>query len=186
MVCVKLNKLSIFAWAMILLFLTFGVSGQIIPSVLEDPNAASEGRWTFLWLFCLLVILHEGLHAVAVWHWGKVPFHDIHFGFRWQWLAPYCHCKVPLKMGVCRRVLVLPFLVTVPIAALILWLSPSFWMLVLFGLMVAGCTADLMMFFKLRSFEDNLWVQDHPFEPACNIFLEQTNGVITDKSNLWP
>ena len=110
------------------------------------------------------IILHEVLHAFAAILWGKVPWSSLHFGFKWQWGAFYCHCDMPMKMNTYRIFVIFPLIVTTPIAVLIWWLDPSIWSLLFFSLTIAFCAGDVLIFLKVWQVKNDQWVHDHPSE----------------------
>ena len=120
--------------------------------------------WKFLGCICLIIILHEALHAFAALLWGRVPWSSIHFGVKWRSLMFYCHCDKLLKVNTFRILVLLPLIITTPIAGLIWWLYPSLWSLLLFSLTIAFCSGDVLMFFKVRQVENDKWIQDHESE----------------------
>ena len=126
-------------------------------------------RGKLLGCICLIIILHEALHAFAALLWGKVPWRSIHFGFKWEWGAFYCHCDRPLKVDICQIIVLFPFIVTTPIAGLILWSDPSIWSLLLFSFTIAACAGDVLIFLKVSQVENDQWVHDHPSAIGCII-----------------
>ena len=151
--------------------------------ILSQILSFSEIEWRFSsidlckLLVCtiLLLVVHEALHAFAAMVWGKVPWSSIHFGFKWLWggsFCLYCHVDRPIKIGVYRIFVLFPLIVTTPIAGLILWLDPSIWALLFFGITIASCAGDVMVLFKMRRVENDKWVQDHQTEMGCYILPE--------------
>ena len=134
----------------------------------------------------LLIIFHEALHAVAALLWGKVPWSSLHFGFKWRWLAFYCHCAKPLKVNTYRIFALLPLIVTTLIAGLILWLDPSIWALLFFGGDSICLCGRCLAVFQDRQVENDKWVQDHPSEPGFYILQKLSLYPLkntTDSSN---
>ncbi len=130
--------------------------------------------WKFLGCICLIIILHEALHAFVALLWGKVPWRSIHFGYKWRLggFYFYCHIDKPLKVNTFRILVLFPLIITTPIAGLIWWLDPSIWSLLLFSLTIAFCSGDVLMFFKVRQVENDKWIQDHPSEVGFYILPE--------------
>ena len=145
----------------------WGLSGWNI-----DLQPDSFNRWVFLGSLVMLVAIHEALHALAALLWGKAPFSSIRFGFKWKWIAPYCHCASPMRMAAFRKFTLLPFAVTVTVSGVLLLLDPSLWTLLLFSLAFSGCAGDVMVYFKIQDFPSCLWVQDHPSEIGCYVWPE--------------
>lgn len=106
----------------------WGLSGWNI-----DLQPDSFNRWVFLGSLVMLAAVHEALHAVAALLWGKAPFSSIRFGVKWKWIALYCHCASPMRMGVFRIYSLLPLAVTTVVTGLVLWWDPTVWTLLLFS-----------------------------------------------------
>ena len=169
---VHLNKVSMFIFTFFLLWftLTIVVLANQIFSFFEIESRFTQ--WKFLGCVLGLFIFHEALHAFAAMVWGKAPWSSIHFGFKWQWLAFYCNCDEPLKIGIFRLAILFPLIVTTPTAGLILWLAPSTWSLLLFCVTISACAGDILMFFKIRQFKNDKWIREHSSEPILYILSE--------------
>lgn len=137
-----------------------------------DLQPDSFNRWVFLGSLVMLVVVHEALHALAALLWGKAPFISIRFGVKWKWIAPYCHCASPMRMGAFRKFTLLPLAVTLTVTFVLLLLDPSLWTLLLFSLAFSGCAGDILTYFKILDFPSCLWVQDHPSEIGCYVWPE--------------
>ena len=114
-------------------------------------------------------VFHEALHGLAALCWGKIPIQSLHFGIFRRWVALYCHVDRPMTVGVYRVFALLPLIVTTPAAGLILWWDPAIWSLLLFSLTFCGCAGDVLLFFKVRRFENDRYVHDHPSELGFRI-----------------
>ncbi|MCY3766374.1 MAG: DUF3267 domain-containing protein [Gemmatimonadetes bacterium] len=143
----------------------WGLSGWNI-----DLQPDSFNRWVFLGSLVTLVVVHEALHAFAALHWGKVPYNSIRFGVKLKWLIAYCHCSSPMKMGAFRIYTLLPLAVTTVVTGLVLWWAPTVWTLLLFSLAFSASTGDVLIYFKIREFPDDLWVQEHPSGIGCYVW----------------
>ena len=172
---VRVNKIYMYILSLILLWFFFFIvllADAILSSWEIEMRITHTDQWKLLGSIFLLIIFHEALHAFAALLWGKVPWSSIHFGFKWRWLAFYCHCDKPLKVNTYRIFALFPLIVTTPIAGLILWLDSSIWALLFFGGTVAVCAGDVLLFFKTRQVKNNKWIQDHPSEPGFYILPE--------------
>ena len=171
---VRVNKALTIVFSLIMFWfaVTLVFVGEAVSLWKIDFRFQNIGRWMFLAYAILVVIFHEALHGFAALQWGKVPFSSIRFGIKWRWLALYCHCASPIRMGVFRIHLLLPLMVTTPVTGLVLWLAPSFWSFLLFSIAFSACAGDVQMYFKVQDFRSDLWVQDHPSEPGCYIWPE--------------
>ena len=164
------NDMIILFFVMFWIAVTIIILGQILSFWEIEWRFSSIDLCKFLVCNLLLCVFHEALHAFAAMVWGKVPWSSIHFGFLSFYF--YCHVDRPQKIGAYRIFVLFPLIVTTPIAGLILWLDPSIWSLVFFGITIASCAGDVMILFKIRRVENDKWVQDHQTEMGCYILPE--------------
>lgn len=168
------NDMIILYLLMFWIAVTVIILGQILSFWEIEWRFSSIDLCKLLVCTLLLYVFHEALHAFPAMVWGKVPWSSIHFGFKWLGITFcfYCHVDRPQKIGAYRIFVLFPLIVTTPIAGLILWLDPSIWALVFFGITIAGCAGDVMILFKIRRVENDKWVQDHQTEMGCYILPE--------------
>ena len=171
---VRVNKVyaAIFSIIMFWVAVTVIVVAEDVSPWNVDFGFDERDKWMFLGSLFLLVIVHEALHALAALQWGNVPFSSIRFGFKWKWLAPYCHFSRPIRMGAFRVFLLLPLGVTTAVTGLVLLLDPALWTLFLFCLAFSASAADVLTYFRVQDYRSDLWVKDHPSEPGCFIWPE--------------
>ena len=163
---VGLDKDDMVILYMLMFYFAFGIAIAVQLLFFGEIELRFPGIdiWKLLGCICLVIILHEALHGFAALIWGRVPWRSIHFGFNWRLGVFYCHCDKPLKVDAYRIIVLFPFIVTTPIASLILWLDPSIWSLLFFSLTVAFCSGDVLLFFKTRQVENDKWIRDHESE----------------------
>jgi hypothetical protein len=154
--------------AIIILFGLVIVLQKITQIYSGSENLANDDHWKFYPCLLGLIIIHEGLHALAAICTGKANFRDIKFG--WKLIGPYCHISTLMTVKAYRLFLLLPFIVTTPFGLILIIMEPSEWLVFLTAIAISGCTADLWMFMKLRSFKKNLLVRDHPSQTAFELF----------------
>ena len=171
---VSLDKDDMVILYMLMFYFAFGIAIAVQFLFLGEIELrfTHTDLWKLLGSIFLFIIFHEALHAFAALLWGKVPWSSLHFGFKWRWLAFYCHCDKPLKVNTYRIFALFPLIVTTPIAGLILWLDSSIWTLLFFSGTVAVCAGDVLLFFKTHKVKNNKWIQDHPSEPGFYILPE--------------
>jgi hypothetical protein len=113
------------------------------------------------WIFIILgIIFHELIHGISWSLFLKDGFKSIKFGILWNFLTPYCHCKVPLK----RK----HYIIGTIMPAVLLGIIPSIISiatgnsgLFLFGIffsITAG--GDLLLLWFLRKEKKDVWIQD--------------------------
>lgn len=108
------------------------------------------------------IAAHELLHGIGWSLFVKDGFKSIKFGFNWKFLAPYCHCRQPLKARHYRIGTALPLLVTGILPSLFAIGSGNS-ALLFFGTIftwVAG--GDIITLFMMRNLGNDSYVYDHP------------------------
>jgi hypothetical protein len=167
---VRVNKLAMNVVAVVVC-LPVCAATLILARVL--PHHVKPAPWhalaAGLWLI-LLIFVHEGLHAIALMHFSKLPRHTFKFGILWKALTPYCHCTVPVNIQAYRRMGFFPLYVTGSASLLLLLIYPADVVGLMTGLTWAVCIGDVWLMLKLRKFPDQVLVQDHPSEIGCDIF----------------
>ncbi len=169
---VRVNKVYMVVFSLVMFWFasTLVFVGEMVNLWEIDFRFTNRDRWMFLACAILVVVFHEALHAFAALQWGNVPFSSIRFGFKWKWLAPYCHFSRPIRMGAFRVFLLLPLGVTTAVTGLVLLLDPAIWTLFLFCLAFSASAADVLTYFRVQDYRSDLWVKDHPSEPGCFIW----------------
>ena len=93
----------------------------------------------------------------------------------------YFHTPVPMSVEDFRKVIYLPFLMTSPLALLLVVLAPTFPMAVLAAMIVGGCMGELMMDQQIRRFRGRgLYVIDHPTQ--CGFDVGRYREKVSDSS----
>ena len=110
------------------------------------------------------VVLHELLHGAGWAAFANGGFKAIKFGFKWQFLTPYCHCKEPLEVPFYAFGAGLPLLVLGIIPVIIAYITGSgAWMI--FGLFFTWAAGgDMIALFTLMKLDKHILVSDHPEE----------------------
>lgn len=129
----------------------------------------------FLFLFIVLgIVIHELLHGVVWALFSKRGFRSIHFGIKWEYFTPYCHCSEALKVWqyVLGGLAPLIFMGIFP-AIYAMFTGNALWMFyAIFFSAAAG--GDIQAVWMLRKFRSNQLVHDHP---------EELGFIVTDKTN---
>ncbi|MBS3767987.1 MAG: DUF3267 domain-containing protein [Candidatus Cloacimonetes bacterium] len=141
-----------------------------------DNNTLSFLGSAFLLAFIIIIIgiiLHEFLHGITWALYTKKGFKSINFGIKWKMLAPYCHCKEPLKVKHYLLGTLMPAFILGFIPGIFSWVFGSLGLLVfgLFFTMVAS--GDLLVAYSLRKASANNLVQDHPSKVGCVIYQKK-------------
>lgn len=119
------------------------------------------------------IVLHELIHGLTWAPFAPHGFRDIRFGVMWKYLAPYCHCKEPLRVR--------PYILGALMPALMLGVAPGVWSIaighlgmLLFGIFfTVAAIGDFMVVDLVRHEPPDTLVQDHPSEAGCYVFRKQ-------------
>lgn len=126
--------------------------------------------------FIIGIVLHELLHGMGWIIFGRKSFRSLQFGVIWKYLAPYAHCKEPVKVNAYRAGIILPGIaVGIIPGAYGLITGHLGW--VIFGIIFTwGAIADFIMWWILRRLESNDLVIDHPREVGCYVLINKDSG----------
>ena len=118
------------------------------------------------------IIMHEVLHGLGWSFFLSNGMKSVKFGINWKFLAPYCHCKSPMKaihFGV-GAALPLVILGILPVLAGIAMGKSSF---LFFGILFTwGAGGDIISIFMLFKLDNGCIVYDHPDKPGFYIKKE--------------
>ena len=170
MVWANVIALLLLPAAFLLFLLPFGLlwgsRQQVVTLDLPDIGAI---------LLALLVgiVAHELLHAVGFVYIGKAPWSAVKFGFSWKGLAPYAHCRRPLRAAAYRASVLLPGLVLGLFPGL-MGIAIGSWWLVLWGsVMLITAGGDLAVWWAVRRVPAGELVLDHPSKAGCHVLREE-------------
>jgi hypothetical protein len=141
----------------------------------EPLNIIRFLRWEYLFMVVIPgVVLHELLHGAGWALFTDKGFRSVQFGFKWQFLTPYCHCKEPLKVPKYAFGAGLPLVALglMPIVAATITGSGGIMLFGLFFTWAAG--GDMVALFQLARLDKNLLVSDHPDE--MGFFILEDGG----------
>lgn len=108
------------------------------------------------------VICHEFLHGLAFAKFSIQGFKHVKFGFNVKALAPYAHCKVPLKRNYYMLSLVLPGVIIglIPAAIALILGNLLFYAWSIFFILTA--IGDFLLFFRIIFISNKYIISDHP------------------------
>jgi hypothetical protein len=138
-----------------------------------------QGFW-FLLAFLAGIILHELIHGITMFFFCKNGFHSIKFGFMWQYLTPYVHCKEPLQKRGYVSGAVMPSIVlgVLPGIAGILFRNPG---LLIYGIIFTYASAgDFLIVWLLRNLPKDALVLDHEAKVGCYLLESDSKNVETE------
>ncbi|MBN1978608.1 MAG: DUF3267 domain-containing protein [Anaerolineae bacterium] len=114
-------------------------------------------------------LAHEVLHALGWMLFGRVPYEAIKFGFSWQGLMPYTHCKMPLKPSAYRIGSLLPGAVTGLLPGIVGLALGSLWLTMLGAVLLGAAGGDILVLWEIRSVPSNASILDHPTKTGCEV-----------------
>lgn len=123
--------------------------------------------------FAVLIVLHEGTHAIGWKVASGLPWSAFTFGFAWRALAPYCHAKEPMGVTAYRIGGILPLLITGLIPWLIGLALGDAVITTLGTLLIAGAVGDIYVLWSLRNVPSSARVIDHESNAGCVVLLDE-------------
>lgn len=112
--------------------------------------------------FFVGIAVHELIHALTAFVYGKVKPSETRFGFQWKSMTPYFHSKVPIPAGKFRVVAIMPLLLIGVVPYIWAMFLGNGW-LVAFGILfILAATGDLLILWLIRDIDSKQLVQDHP------------------------
>jgi hypothetical protein len=125
----------------------------------------------FIWLTIGGIILHEGLHGLICGIFAPSKFRAIKFGFNKDLLAPYTHCKEPLKGWQFTLGLLTPGILLGIIPCLIS-LLPVFSGFFIVGLLFTwSAIGDFAIFWAIRNKIKGTVIEDDPNNAGCIVYF---------------
>jgi hypothetical protein len=112
------------------------------------------------------IVMHELLHGIGWSFFLPGGIRSVKFGINWKFLAPYCHCKLPLKamhymIGTALPLVILGILPV--LAGIGTGDSPFLFFGILFTL---GSGGDIISLFMLIKLDKGSLIYDHPDKPG--------------------
>ncbi len=123
--------------------------------------------WMWLTWALVLILLHEGIHAVAWKLASGLTWSMFTFGILWKTLTPYCHCKAPMPARPYRIGAIMPFIVTGLLPWGISLTTGDAELAVASALLISGAGGDLYVLWSVRDLPDTVLLQDHDAQAGC-------------------
>lgn len=115
----------------------------------------------FFTLIIVSIVVHELIHGIGWRMCCKNGWKSIHFGVIWKWLAPYCHCKEPLKFKSYIFGGLLPFFILGILMFLIALITGNSMLLIISIINILAAGGDTTIAFILLKYQD-AEILDHP------------------------
>lgn len=127
-------------------------------------------NWKWLWYTIILLLMHEGTHAVAWKFASGLPWSAFSFGVQWKTVTPYCHCDQPMPAKAYRIGAMAPLVVT----GILPWVW-SMWigdpdLALASAMLISGAGGDIYVTWAIRDVPKDIQVQDHDSQAGCLVF----------------
>lgn len=120
-------------------------------------------------VFVVMIVIHEGLHALGWMLAGRLPMHDVKFGFDRATFSPYAHARAELPAWAYRFGAALPGILTGLLPALLgLWWGHGA-LIVLGAAMLSSAIGDIIILYIIREVPNDAIVRDHPSRGGCYV-----------------
>lgn len=134
---------------------------------LRDGLFAVFSPWVFFPGLIVLVVVHEGLHALGFLASGVVRRDHLRFGIDKKTLSPYAGCTAPMPARAYRVSGSLPGFVLGILPVVVGFLSGSGTFVAAGWFMTAAAGGDLAALWAMRRVPGDVWVEDHPSRVGC-------------------
>lgn len=169
---VPVHELPRWVWTLCLIL----IFAPLIPFVLIHGLLALLNGMNPLGIlvgFILLILLHEGIHALGWKLASGLPWSAFTFGFAWRALAPYCHAKQPMNVVAYRIGGILPLIFTGIVPWLIGLIQADATLTALGAMLIAGAVGDIYVLWSLRGVPSHAQVIDHESNAGCVVLLDE-------------
>jgi fumarate reductase subunit D len=166
-----------FFWANVVALMLFPLAYLLffVPYGLLWGSGPGEQIFTFTWpaaigiLVLLLVSIgvHEWIHGMAYVRIGRVAKTAVSYGFSWKGMAPYAHCKAPMRASAYRMAVLLPGLLLGIVPGLIGVVTGIWWLLLYGTMMLVAAGGDTAVLLAMNHVPGDAMVLDHPRKAGC-------------------
>lgn len=124
-------------------------------------------NWIGIIYIAIIIVIHEGLHALGFIILAKAPRDKVKFGFHKQYFTPYCACNDCLitKFGYISTLL-LPSVILGIVTVIFLFFTNNIFWSIICGWVVASGSGDYYMAYLVSRYESHVKFMDHPKEPG--------------------
>jgi hypothetical protein len=119
----------------------------------------------------LLVIVHEGIHAIAWKLSSGLTWSHFKFGIDKKSLSPYCHATAPMDIQAYRIGGGAPLLLVGILPFVIAYFTGDSLLAFLSAIMISAAVGDIFVLWTLRNVPDGALCLDHPSKAGCVVYL---------------
>ena len=123
--------------------------------------------WLWLLWTLILLLLHEGTHAVAWKLASGLPWSAFKFGVQWKTVTPYCHSTRPMLVWPYRIGAVSPLILTGIIPWIVGYVMRDPDLILASSVLISGAAGDLYILWAIRDLPANVMLQDHDTQAGC-------------------
>ncbi|KAA3660384.1 MAG: alpha/beta fold hydrolase [Chloroflexi bacterium] len=163
--------LMLFPLAYVLLFVPYrwiwgvGLGEQILVLTWQ----AAVGMIVML---MLSIGVHEWIHGMAFVWVGGVAKTAVFYGFNWKGMAPYAHCKAPMRAAAYRIAVLLPGFLLGIVPGLIGVVTGIWWLLPYGMMMLVAAGGDTAVLLAMNRVPGDALVLDHPSQAGCLVLTD--------------
>ena len=140
----------------------------VIPLILYRIIGGSLSTgWLWLVWTLVLLLMHEGTHAVAWKLASGLPWSSFKFGIQWKTVTPYCHSIHPMGVQPYRIGAAMPLLLTGILPWIIGYILRDAELILASAVLISGAAGDIYILWAIRDLPDHVLLQDHDTQAGC-------------------
>lgn len=122
------------------------------------------------------IVVHELLHALVFALFAPSGFRSIHFGMKWEYLSPYCHCKEAVKIWQYCLGAAMPLLILGILPSVYAIITANAFLLFYGVFFIWAAGGDILSLWLLRKYNPHNMVSDHPQELGFIVYSNHESG----------
>ena len=130
-------------------------------------GASFNLKWKWLVLTGLLLLMHEGTHAIAWKLASGLPWSSFKFGVQWKTVTPYCHSTEPMGVRAYRIGALMPLIVTGILPWIIGLILQDADIAIAAAILISGAAGDLYILWSIKDLPEGVLLQDHDERAGC-------------------
>ena len=167
---VPILRLPAWVWilSVVLLVLPLVIFGRLYPLGWGEMFNLQ----TIVWII-LLVIVHEGVHAIGWKVTSGLDWSQFTFGIDKKSLSPYCHATAPMDIRAYRIGGGAPLLLVGILPFIYALLTGSAMWALLSAVLISAAVGDIYVLWSLRHVPAGSLCLDHPTQAGCIVYLPE-------------
>ncbi len=121
------------------------------------------------------IILHEGIHGLFWAIYCTNGIKSIKFGFKWEYLTPFAHCKENLTVNQYKLGAAMPGILLGFLPSILAIIIGNAWLLFAGILFTGAAGGDILILLKLRKYDSKFLMKDHPDEIGFMVLKNNSN-----------